>query len=83
MQGSPTLELRDEIISVMTRVERMAVTRTPKLSGMYDICANIDFVPTTLPGPSGLGGLVVLENNDAVIKMMIKGCTSRMRIDRS
>jgi hypothetical protein len=79
MQGTPTLELWDEIISVMTRIERKPVVRTPTLNGMYDICANIDFVPTTLPGPSGLGELVVLEDNDAVIKMIMKGRTNRMR----
>jgi hypothetical protein len=79
MQGSPTLELWDEIISVMTRVERNPVRRTPTINGMYDICANIDYVPTTLPGPSGLGELVVLEDNDAVIKMIMKGRTNRMR----
>ena len=38
MQGSPTLELWDEIISVMTRVERKANVRTPTLNGMYDMC---------------------------------------------
>ena len=63
----------------MTRVERKANVRTPTLNGMYDICAHIDFVPTTLPGPSGLGELVVLEDNDAVIKMIMKDRTNRMR----
>ena len=42
-------------------------------------CANNDCVPPTLRGPSGLGELVVLEDNDAVIKMIVKGRTNRMR----
>jgi hypothetical protein len=79
MQGSPTLELLDEIIAAMTRVDRPVCTRTPTINGMYDICANADFVPTTFPGPAGLGELVVLEDNDAVMDMIMTGRTNRMR----
>ena len=79
MQGSPTLELWEEILAVMTRQERKATSRIPTIHGMYDICANIDFVPCTLPGPTCLGELVVLEDNDAVIKRIMKGRTNRVR----
>ena len=66
MQGLPVLELWDEVIAVMTCVERKAVSRMPTVNGMYDVCQNIDYVPQTLPDPAGLASLVVLEDNDAV-----------------
>ena len=51
----------------------------PTVNGMYDVCQNIDFVPQTLPDPADLASLVVLEDNDAVIKLIIKGRTQTMR----
>jgi hypothetical protein len=79
MQGVPILELWEKVLTVMTGRERMATLRIPTIHGMYDICANGDFVPSTLPGPSGFAELVVLEDNEAVIKLIIKGRTNRMR----
>ena len=46
-------------------------------NGMYKL--DVDFVPRTMPEATNLGRLVILEDNDAVIKMLIKGRTDRLR----
>ena len=40
---------------------------------------HIDYVPCTLPLSEGIGRLVIFEDNDAVIKMCIKGRSPAMR----
>jgi hypothetical protein len=37
-----------------------------------DVLVNIDFVPPSMPKPTGRGTLVIFEDNEAVIKMCIK-----------
>ena len=39
----------------------------------------IDYVPKTVPPPSGQAHLIILEDNDAVIKMAIKQRAPQMR----
>ena len=46
---------------------------------IYDILSNVDFVPPSLPPLDGKGRLVVLEDNEAVIKMTVKGRSPNMR----
>ena len=46
------------------------------MGGLLD---NIDYVPCTLPLSEGIGRLVIFEDNDAVIKMCIKGRSPAMR----
>jgi len=79
MQGIPALELWDEIQSVMLGFTRAIDLRIPTIHGMYDVLSHVDFVPETCPAPSNLGKLVVLEDNDAVIKMIKKGRTNKLR----
>ena len=45
MQGLPVLDLWDEVIAVMTRVDRIIHSRMPTVNGMYDVCQNMDFGP--------------------------------------
>jgi len=82
MQGIPALNLWENILHVMNNRQRDTFARPerkPTFNGMYDICMNVDYVPNTLPNPAGNATLVVLEDNDAVIKMLIKGRTDKMR----
>ena len=39
----------------------------------------VDHVPTTLPDPTYLASLVLLEDNDVVIKMLIKAEKNKIR----
>ena len=41
--------------------------------------SNVDFVPPSLPPLKGYGHLIVLEDNEAVIKMTIRGRPQTMR----
>ena len=43
------------------------------------LLGDVDYVPCTMPLSSGLGKLIVLEDNDAVIKACIKGRSPAMR----
>jgi hypothetical protein len=48
-------------------------------NGMYSILSNVDYVSPTLPPHQGNAKLICLEDNDAVIKMLIKGRTNKLR----
>jgi hypothetical protein len=48
-------------------------------SAMYDVLANVDYVPCTIPLSKGNGKIVCFEDNEAVIKMTIKGRSPNMR----
>ena len=48
-------------------------------NGMYSILSNVDYVSPTLPPHQGHAKLIRLEDNDAVIKMLIKGRTNKLR----
>ena len=58
-------------------------TPRPRLANsmqyMGGLFANIDYVPCTIPLSEGIGRLVIFEDNDAVIKMCIKGRSPAMR----
>jgi hypothetical protein len=45
----------------------------------YEILRNIDWVPPSLPKWHGKAKLLILEDNDAVIKMTIKGRSPALR----
>ena len=44
-----------------------------------DMLSQVDYVPPTVPLPSGRAKLIILEDNDAVIKMCLKQRTPAMR----
>ena len=46
---------------------------------MIQVLLNVDYVPCTLPPSLGTGRIVIFEDNDAVIKMIIKGRSPNMR----
>ena len=48
-------------------------------NGMYSILSHVDYVSPTLPPHQGNAKLICLEDNDAVIKMLIKGRTNKLR----
>jgi hypothetical protein len=78
-EGIPLLMLWEQIQLVMTGSSAPPVQREVTVNGMYDLAKLVDFVPRTVPDPTDLGRLVLLEDNDAVIKMLIKGRTDRLR----
>ena len=45
----------------------------PKFKNMYEELTSVDYVPTNLPEPNGRAVLVLLEDNDPVIQICIKG----------
>ena len=46
---------------------------------MVNALLNVDYVPKTVPRSTGLARLLVLEDNEAVIKMCYKGRSNNMR----
>ena len=48
-------------------------------SRIIDVLSAVDYVPLPLPPSSGLAKLLVLEDNEAVIKMCCKGRSNQMR----
>ena len=76
MDGIPCLMLWELMLSVMYRLPTTKLPdRRSKHNGVYEVLATVDYIPTTLPQPLGNAKLVLLEDNDAVIKMIIKGRT--------
>ena len=64
---------------VDTKPNDRAGQTAPKPKKMYDELSNVDFVPTNLPEHSGRAKLVLLEDNDPVIQICIKGRNPTLR----
>ena len=82
MEGLPILQLWEEIVLTLTGSQRPNVQREFCPNGTYtleSIAQSIDYVPHTLPPLTSNARLVCLEDNDAVIKMSIKGRTNKLR----
>ena len=87
MEGIPALLLWDLVVDVFTkgkgetsRPKAKGETLVPKASNyINDILSHVDYVPCTLPKSSGQSRLLVMEDNEAVIKMTIKGRSPTMR----
>ena len=90
MEGIPALALWELIIDVFHPIENARVKPCPKdqNEGMksfpkpktiYEELTNVDFVPTNLPAPNGRAVLVLLEDNDPVIQICIKGRNPTLR----
>ena len=85
--GLPALELWDLIISVFgsvtqtsDRTERPVDTeRSPNSQGKINVLKNIDSVPSNVQSSRQEALLYVFEDNEAVIKMIIKGRSPTMR----
>ena len=52
---------------------------TTEYSRILDVLQAVDYVPLPLPRSSGIAQLLVLEDNEAVIKMCNKGRSAQMR----
>ena len=93
-EGLPALQLWEEVIEVFAsptdkKSKRGTAARSSEAkdevvagdsrAGGEKFLTNIDYVPTNAPDPSGKAKIVFLEDNDAVIKMVIKGRSPNMR----
>ena len=87
LDGLPALELWDLIVSVsgnMTqtteRTRRPVVTdKSQKSQGKINVLNNIDCVPSNVQSSRQEALLYVFEDNEAVIKMIIKGRSPTLR----
>ena len=87
LDGLPALELWDLIDSVFgsvtqtsDRTERpVDIERSDKSQGKINVMKNIDSVPSNVQSSRQEALLYVFENNEAVIKMIIKGRSPTMR----
>ena len=78
LEGIPAVSFWDQVVDVMEGKKPKVSSKPGATHGsvgmptMYDILSNVDFVPPSLPPLKGKGRLVILEDNEAVIKMTIK-----------
>ena len=83
LDGLPALELWDLIVSVLGNVSQISdrtgrlvnvdVKRNQKSQGKINVMENIDSVPSNVQSSRQEALLYVFEDNEAVIKMIIKG----------
>ena len=88
LYGLPALELRDLIVSVLGNVSRVSdrseqpeydVHKHHKSHKKIDVMKDIDAVPSNVQSARQEALLYVFEDNEAVIKMIIKGRSPAMR----
>ena len=89
LDGLPALELWDLIVSVFGSVSQISdrtgrpvnvdVKRNPKSQGKINVMENIDSVPSIVQSSRQEALLYVFEDNEAVIKMIMKGRSPTMR----
>ena len=90
LDGLLALELWDLIVSVLGNVSRVSdgsgklesdVHKRHKPHKKIDVMENIDSVPSNVQSSRQEALLYVFEDNEAVIKMIIKGRSPTMRLD--
>jgi hypothetical protein len=88
LEGIPALSLWDQILEVFTETKQGKSSHgKPKakprngqpLLTCKEALLNVDYVEPSLPPHEGKGKLLVLEDNDAVIKMTVKGRSTNLR----
>ena len=89
LDGSLALELWDLMVSVFGSVSQISdrtgrpvnvdVKRNQKSQGKINVMENIDFVPSNVQSSRQEALLYLFEDNEAVIKMIIKGRSPTMR----
>ena len=88
MDGVPALELWDLIVSVLRSVSRVSdgsgqpdnnAHKRHKSQKKIDVMEDIDSVPSNVQSARQEALLYVFEDNEAVIKMIIKGRSPTMR----
>ena len=87
LDGLPSLELWDLIVSVFGSVSQISdrtgrlvdVKRNQKSQGKINVMENIDSVPSNVQSSRQEALLYVIEDKEAVIKMIIKGRSPTVR----
>ena len=85
LDGLPALELWDLIVSVLGNISHISdrtgkpVNVKNKSHNKIDAMQDIDFVPSNVKSASQEALLYVFEDNEAVIKMIMKGRSPTMR----
>ena len=88
LDGLPALELWDLIVSVLGNVPRVSdstgkpvtdANKREKSQSRIDVIRDIDLVPSNVQSAHHEALLYVFEDNEAVIKMIIKGRSPTMR----
>ena len=88
LDGLPALELWDLLVSVFGSVSQISdrtgqsvneVKKHHKSQGEMNVMENIDSVPSNVQSSRQEALLYVFEDNEAVIKMIIKGRSPTMR----
>ena len=88
LDGLPALELWDLIVSVLGNVPRVSdstakpvtdVDKRQKSQSRIDVMKDIDLVPSNVQSANHEALLYVFEDNEAVIKMIMKGRSPTMR----
>ena len=85
MEGIPTLMLWELILEVLNGEPTTRSTSSRKSAegdfepDIIKILSYVDYVPSNLPISKGKGRLIIFEDNDAVIKMTVKGRSPNMR----
>ena len=88
LDGLPALELWDLIVSVLGNVSRVSdgsgkpesdVQKRQKSHNKIDVMKDIDLVPSNVQSANHEALLYVFEDNEAVIKMIMKGRSPTMR----
>ena len=86
MEGLPALMLWDLIIEVFSPAQAKKMSNRPSqiptkapISNLFEIFGSIDYVPPSLPITYGAASLFLMEDNDAVIKMVVKQRSPKLR----
>ena len=88
LDGLPALELWDLIVSVLGNVSRVSdgsgkpesdVHKRQKSHNKIDVVKDIDLVPSNVQSANREALLYVFEDNEAVVKMIMKGRSPTMR----
>jgi hypothetical protein len=86
MEGLPALSLWDLIIEVFSPAQAKKRSSVPSPSpdqisndSLYEIFGSVDYVPPSLPITYGAASLFLMEDNDAVIKMVVKQRSPKLR----
>ena len=88
LDGLPALELWDLIVSVLGNISRVSdrsgkpesdAHKRQKSHSKIDVVKDIDLVPSNVQSANREALLYVFEDNEAVIKMIMKGRSPTMR----
>ena len=88
LDGLPALELWDLIVSVLGNISRVSdnpgrpeidAHKRQKSQSRIDVVKNIDLVPSNVQSANREALLYLFEDNEAVIKMIMKGRSPTMR----